>query len=94
MNTLQTLKYLFRFVLSNRRKKYGSVFEGEEIFSSNYQDFALLRLLKQKTNGWYVEVGAQDPIKRNNNEPFCTPRVMCCSPKMPHRTAIPWKIGG
>ena len=66
MNTLQTLKYLFRFVLSNRRKKYSSVFEGEEIFSSNYQDFAVLRLLKQKTNGWYVEVGAQDPIKRNN----------------------------
>lgn len=66
MNTLQTLKYFFRFVLSNRRKKYGNVVDGQEIFSSNFQDLAAINLFQHKKAGWYLEVGAQDPIKRNN----------------------------
>jgi len=66
MNTTQKLKYLLRFTLSDRRKKYGRQVDGQEIFSSNFQDLAVLNLLDQKKNGWYLEVGAQDPIKRNN----------------------------
>lgn len=66
MNTLQTIKYVARFVLSNRRKKYGEFIDGMEIFSSNYQDLAVLNLFNRKKGGWYLEVGAQDPIKRNN----------------------------
>jgi len=40
--------------------------DGQEIFSSNFQDLAVINLLAEKKSGWYLEVGAQDPIKRNN----------------------------
>lgn len=65
MNTLQTLKYFCRFVLSNRRERYSRIVDGEEIFSANDQDLAVINLFQRKKEGWYVEVGAQDPIKRN-----------------------------
>lgn len=66
MNPVELIKYFLRFVVSNRRKKYGRTFDGEELFSANYQDLAVINLFKHKRNGTYVEIGAQDPVKRSN----------------------------
>jgi hypothetical protein len=66
MKPVQLTKYFLRFIASNRRKKYGSIVDGKEIFSSNYQDLAVINLFKQKRNGYYIEIGAQDPVKRSN----------------------------
>lgn len=60
-------KYFFRFILSDRRKRYGKTIDGEEIFSSNYQDLAVINLFKRKHGGTYVEIGAQDAVKRSNS---------------------------
>jgi hypothetical protein len=60
------LKYLLRFVLSNRKKKYALEVHGLESFSCNLQDIAVTSLLNGKSDGFYIEIGAQDPIKRSN----------------------------
>lgn len=66
MNPAELLKYFLRFVASNRRRKYGRTVAGEEIFSANYQDLAVINLFNQKRGGTYIEVGAQDAVKRSN----------------------------
>lgn len=66
MHPTQLAKYFLRFVLSNRRKKYGTHIHGEEIFSANFQDLAVINLFKRKKAGTYIEIGAQDPVKRSN----------------------------
>ncbi len=66
MNPIQLAKYFLRFIASDRRKKYGSIIDGEEVFSSNYQDLAVINLFQQKRDGYYIEIGAQDPVKRSN----------------------------
>lgn len=66
MNPVQLTKYLLRFVLQDRRKKYGTHVEGEEIFSANFQDLAVINLFQRKRSGTFIEVGSQDPVKRSN----------------------------
>ncbi len=66
MNPAELVKYFLRFVASNRRKKYGRLINGEEVFSSNYQDLAVINLFERKRGGTYVEIGAQDAVKRSN----------------------------
>ncbi|MCD8503806.1 MAG: hypothetical protein LRY53_09380 [Burkholderiaceae bacterium] len=66
MKLIQRAKYFFRFVLSNRRRKYGTVFDGQESFSSNFQDVAVFNLFGGKKSGTYIEIGSQDPIKCSN----------------------------
>lgn len=59
-------KYTCRFILSNRLKKYRTIIDSFESFSSNLQDLAVATIFNYKKKGYYVEIGSQDPIKRNN----------------------------
>ena len=60
------LKYILRFVLSNRRKKYIKDIFGEKTYSQAGQDLLALWVNDKKKNGYYIEFGGQDPIKDNN----------------------------
>lgn len=68
MNAVLFAKYLLRFKLSDRRAKYAKTVNNQECFSANYQDLAVINLFKRLKNGSYVEIGAQDPVKRSNTD--------------------------
>jgi SAM-dependent methyltransferase len=59
-------KYILRFVLSDRRRKYLKHIAGEKTYSQAGQDVLAILANKRKRDGFYIEFGAQDPIKDNN----------------------------
>jgi len=66
MNITSQIKYLLRFVLSNRAQKYSKTVQGMPSFSANQQDVAVRTIFGNKIGGTYIEIGSQDPIKNSN----------------------------
>jgi hypothetical protein len=64
---LNYLKYFFRYLLRPRALLSRKYFLGHETYAQAGQDIFAIMMNGFKKNGFFVEIGSQDPIKNNNS---------------------------